>query len=161
MMKNKKGVGLFGFGIVVLVGLLIIGIFFVTISPIANRLFGIAEDYVDSPNATAIITNAEAKYDNWLDGAFLFLFGGIWAAGLLIGYYSDYGKVVLAIMIFMLAVLLFAAGGLTDYWEEKGEGDQFASPSEFPNTYFILDNFLLVLLVILGSSIIISVARDY
>jgi hypothetical protein len=160
--NNKKGIGLVVFGIAVMILLAVIGIFFVVFDGIADTAYDIAEDYVDSPNATAMITGAQAKTNVWWDSAFLFLFIGIWIGGLLISYYSDdYGKFILVFMIFILSGILFGVGELQDYWMELVEdSDNIASPDEYPNIHFIMNNYLWIWLVILASSMIVMVVRD-
>lgn len=161
LFSNKRGIGIVIFGLFFIILLLVMGIFYVVFDPIADRVYDMADDRIEDANASAIITNAAAKTNNWWDSAFLFLFGTMWIGGLLIGYYSeDFGVLVLILMIVCLTIMLFAAGALTEFWERVTDGDNVATSTEYPYTYFILNNFIITTLVVLGSSVVILVMRN-
>jgi len=158
---NKKGFGIIIFALVVLVMMMVVGSFFLYSDPYLKRVYEIAETKVESNMSQTMITNASASHSSFFDAAFMFLFIGLWAAGLIIGYYSDYGRFALVFLIFCLAILLFAAGIVTDYWDETlSVNDNIATRASYPMTYFLLDQLAVTLLVVIGSSILVSVMKD-
>jgi len=90
------------------------------------------------------------------------MFGGIWLSCLITGYYSDYGNFILIIMIFLMAGTGLVASFLSDYFVSiTADGVDVGSRASYPYTYFILDNYLYLMLLVFGSAIIISIVRDY
>jgi len=163
---NKKGIfevvgGLMVFVIVCIVILLALGIFFNRVDPALKKVMNIVnESHVESVTSHNIISNMYNDYSGYFDSAFLLVFGVFWIAGLLIGYYVDYGRFVLVLMIFILIALLFVAGMLSNYWQETGADSSMAGRTSYPFTYWILDHLMLAILLIVGSSLVVNLIKD-
>lgn len=159
--KNKKGFGIIIMVLVCFIFLLVLGTFYTFSDPYLKRVYSKAENYVDSNASKQMIANASSQHSSFFDAAFLFCFIGVWAAGLIIGYYSEYGRFALLFMIFLMAIVLIGGGKMTDYWTDHlSERDGIASRSSYPSTYYILDHLSIMMLLVLGSSIFIVVLKD-
>jgi len=160
--SNKKGIGLIGLGLLAIVGLMLMGMFYLSIDGFTKNIYDRVENsYLESNLSKEIVNERSSQQSDTWDAAFLFLFAGIWIAGLIIGYYSDYGRFIMVFMIFLLLILLWGSGTVLNYWEEQSQSDLLASQADYPYTYFLLDNLLLITLVIVGSGFMVHFMRDY
>ena len=163
---NKKGLfeqvgALMVFVIVAIVLLVSLGIFFNRVDPALKEvLVKINDSYVETEQAHEMLTTLHDDYSGYFDSAFLFVFGVFWIAGCIIGYYADYGRFILVLMIFVLIALLFVAGMLSNYWQETADSDSMAGRTSYPFTYWILDHLMLAILLIVGSSLVINIIKD-
>lgn len=159
---NKKGIAIIPILLLGMILLLVVGIFFIKLDPITTRVYNIADNYVaGSTVAQNIITQRENDSHTFWDAAFLFMFAGIWFSCLIIGYYSDYGNFVLVIMILLMAIMGWVASDLSDYWIHVSSQSDVSTVVNYPYTYFILDNFLWMIILVMGSAVIVSIVRDY
>jgi hypothetical protein len=157
----KKGFGIIGLGLFVLVMLIVIGTFFLYTDSYFKSIYSTAETFVDYQPSKDMITNASASHSSYWDTVYAFLLIGLWSAGLIIGYYSDNGRFALVFMVFLFAILLYAAGILTGYWNDSlSQNVHIASRNLYPFIYFILDQLAITLLVLVGSSILVGVMKD-
>ena len=87
---------------------------------------------------------------------FLFVFVGLWIIALLIAWLSEnsiaFAIVIIVIMIFLLIV---AAVFSNTYEEISTEDSLITFASQFPNTNFILTNFLMMILVVISSVMLV------
>lgn len=164
---NKKGLfeqvgALMVFVIVAIVMFLVLGIFFNRVDPAMKQVLDIANrsNSINTEQAHDMITAGYDDYSGYFDSAFLFVFAVFWIAGLLIGYYADYGRFILVMMILVLVGLLFVAGMLSNYWQETADSDSMAGRTSYPYTYWILDHLMLAILLIVGSSLVVNIIKD-
>ena len=160
---NKKGVIVIPMILLGMVMLFVLAIFYIKLDGVSNRVYDIGLEQVDGDvQAMEMITDQQSSGHLYNDNFFLFMFGGIWLSCLIAGYYSDYGSFILIIMIFLMAGTGLVASYLSDYWKATtADGVDVGSRADYPYTYFILDNFLYLILLVFGSAIIVSIVRDY
>lgn len=157
--NNKRGVASAIIGLLAIVSLLVVGIFFVVMEPISDKIYDRVAPKLDNAGAQQIITDNQAVYNNWLDGAFLLFFGALWVGSLVVGYYSDNGKIWMILGIFIMLFVLWGAGHVANYWEVVSEKDFVANSMTFPGIYFVLDNLLWVILVMMGSGYVMMAIK--
>lgn len=161
LLKNKKGgIEVIGVALTALVILIVMALFFIKMDPFQKRILQRADSFIDDANASLIITNAEARYSGTWDSAFLFLFGGFWFAALLVGYNTDNGVIWMILIFLLMVFILLAAGMLSNYWDRATDSGTVASSGDYPYTYFLMDNFMRVILLIVGSGVLVGVIKE-
>lgn len=161
-MNNKKGIILIPMIMIGMVMLFVLAIFYIKLQPVSDRIYDIGLEQVDGDvQAMQMINNQKSSGHLYNDNFFLFMFAGIWISCLVAGYYSDYGSFILIIMIFLMAGTGLVASYLSDYWKATTSDGDIGSRADYPYTYFILDNFLYLIILVFGSGIVVSIVRDY
>ncbi len=86
-----------------------------------------------------------SRYPATMDGAFLLIFILLWILLLVAIWFFESNPLFMIIVIIVLVILLMAAGMLSNFWEEFSIDADFSYADQFPSTYFILNNFLIVM----------------
>ena len=151
--RSKKG--FFGPAITIVIALFIMGLLAIVSYNIFTDLNSdIQADADISTDAKAMSSSLHARFPSTMDGAFLFVFILLWILLLVSIWFFDSNPLFAIIVLIVLIILLIAAGMFSNFWEEMATTTDFDFASSFPSTYFILNNFLLVMSVVSISAFI-------
>lgn len=106
-----------------------------------------------SSDAKLMSSNLYARFPETIDGAFLFIFILLWIVLLVAIWFYDSNPLFIIIVFIVMVFLIIAAGMMSNFWEDMATSDDFDYASDFPSTYFILNNLLLVMSVLTMSVI--------
>lgn len=154
---NKKGV-FQTIPVIIVLGIFLFAtaLFLVKVDRPIKEVLNHSKEYVSSSQAQNIITTAHNRQSTYWDGVFLLLFGVLWFGGLLVGYYNEQGGPLMIVFFILLVIALFAVGNFSDYWKEVADEQTVANRGQYPNTYWVLDNLLLCLSVVIASGVIVN-----
>ncbi len=103
-------------------------------------------------NVTQAVTT---QYPSFTDGVFGLALGLLFIGGLIAGYFSDSNPTWFIIYLVVIIFLMVASGLISNTWDEFTEDSTFTGfESSFPITDWVMDNFLLVMGVMLISGLI-------
>jgi len=134
--------------VTIIVGLFIFGL----LAIIGYQVFGELNTDVQAsdlnPEGKELSSSLYARYPATIDGAFLFMFILLWILMLVALWFMDSNPLFLIVIVVIFTILLVAAGMFSNFWEEISTEPDFDFATSFPSTYFILNNFLLVMVVV-------------
>lgn len=110
-----------------------------------------------NPEINATIEMIDDRYPSLMDGVFAFIFAGLWIAAIIGSLMIDTHPVYFIIAILLLVgVLIFGAYASNAFQTIVADDPGLSSlTDDFPITYFILSNMLIVALVV-GISIMVA-----
>jgi len=156
--KSKKG-------FIEMPVMIIITVFvFSLLAIVGYQIFGELNTDVQASdlNTEAKLTSANmyARYPSTLDGAFLFMFILMWILLLVSLWFVDSNPLFVIIVVIIFVILLIAAGMLSNFWEDFSTDPDFDFASNFTATYFIMNNLLLVLTVVMFSGLFVMYMKN-
>lgn len=151
-MKNKKG-----FAMVQLILIAIALLAFAIITIFAYKAFedlntDLQADLDLSTEAKAVSSDLHTRMPSTMDNAFLIVFGLLYIVSLVAAYFVDDNPLWLIVIVFLLIVTMIVGGILSNVWDDFTDESSITFENDFPKMNWILDNFLLVLLV-MGATI--------
>jgi 4-hydroxybenzoate polyprenyltransferase len=98
-----------------------------------------------SASGKELADSLHSRYPATMDGAFLLIFVLLWILLLVAIWFYESNPLFMIIVIVVLIFVLIAAGMLSNFWEDFSIDADFSYQDNFPSTYFILNNFLIVM----------------
>lgn len=155
---TKKGQGVFGIGIAVLVIVLMLFAVGITANYMMTPLQEMKEDIVAdddmSAEAKEIITRSDTHYKGFWDGAIVFLFIMIWLANFIAAFFIDAHPVFFVITFLMLIFILIGAAIISNEYEAMYDDPALSVNSE----YFVKTNWIMGHILEIGILIAISLS---
>lgn len=150
--KRKKGqidiilvivILLIAFGIIAYVG-------YGVITDLNDEIQGDSSISELTKNTTQQIAD---QYPSFNDGLFIFMFGLFYIGGLVAAYFADVTPFYYIIFVVVTVFLMIAGGLISNTWDEFSADSTYSGyDASFPITDWVMDNYLLVLGIVLGSS---------
>ena len=157
---NKKG--FIGVAIMIIVFLVV----FAIINLVIGKAFGdinefIQDDDMMSNTSKAVVQDLDTRYDATFDGAFILVFGLLFIMGIVFSWLSDSSPLFMVLAIIFMIFLLLGSMVLSNVWADFTSDDEFAgSATDTPMTNWILSNYLLVSLMMIGVMIFTMVLKS-
>lgn len=161
--KGKKGNAIID-TLVIIVIMFIIAIFVVSfwkgVKPVQEDLMAEFNESGYNQSARAIAVTHDV-YPSFWDGAFVFIFFGLWLSAIISAFLVDSHPIFFFIMIIILVPILVVGMVLGNTYEEYMNDSEYSTyKSSFPMTYWIMTH-MLPITIIVGVSIGISLyAKD-
>ena len=148
-----------GLIILVLIVFGIVGIIsYITFDDLATDIIA-DDDIQDSTKAN--ISSLNDRFPSFMDGAFGLAFALFWVLTLSFSFMIDTHPIFFVVSIVLLLGMLFAAGMLSNAYEEFETDPEFSTASaEFPITSFVLSHLLVIMLAIGGSVALVLFAKS-
>jgi uncharacterized membrane protein len=109
-----------------------------------------------STEAKLTVADMEERFPQWMDNAFLILFGLFYVLGLVASYYADSNAWFLIIDVILIVLLFVASMYFSNLYDSFITEDGFTSFSiDFPVTDWVMSHLLLVIIVMLLSFFVV------
>jgi len=100
-----------------------------------------------------VSNDIQVQYPSFNDGLFIFMFGLFFIGGLVAAYFSDVTPFYYVIFIVVTVFLMIAGGLISNTWDDFSSDAEYSGyDASFPMTDWVMDNYILVLSITLGSS---------
>lgn len=94
---------------------------------------------LDLNESITMVQDTQTRYPALLDSLLVFVFVGLWAAGIVAAVMSDAHPMVFGFVMLLMVFLVIVAGILGNYFEETYQDSELSSiTTSFPMTNFIL-----------------------
>jgi hypothetical protein len=159
-LKFKKGQMVqLALGVVLIFALLIVFVALNLVTKTVNTSIQAETDI--STEAKAVSADVSASYDNVFDQGLMMVLVGIWLLVMALAYVGANNPLFLVVAVLVLASLGFVGMILSNgYSEFSSDVDVAAFAADFPMSNFILNNYLVVVLVIGFSGVIVYLYRS-
>lgn len=156
---NKKGNAILD-GLTFILVLLAFGVISMVMYNVWNDLEPGVSESINNTEANETLNIISENYPSMFDGAFMFVFIGLWITVLVASFMIDshpiFFVVSLILMIAVTVVSVFLGNAYEEIMLDTDFNDVTAS---FPATHFILSNLLMVVIVISASIILVLYAK--
>jgi len=113
------------------------------------------EEVSGNAEATASLDVVENKYTSVMDGAFLFIFIGLWLTTLVASWMIDTHPIFFVVSLILFVFVLGLSVYIGNFYEEFITSEDMNETYQyFPATHYIMTN-LLIVTIIIGASIMI------
>lgn len=103
-----------------------------------------------------VLNETETRYPSVIDGLILFIFVGLWVAGLVSALVKEEHPIIFGMMMFLLIFVVLAGAILGNFYEEFFQDSDFTGlTATFPVTNWLLTHMLEIGIVI-GLSILFA-----
>lgn len=161
--KNKKaGVNAIFFVAVIVILLVIWG----SVSLIANSILVEVNDDIQGDTefdsvAKENLQSTTTGYPKTMDSSYLVILIVAWIGVIIASLNALEHPIFFIIALVFISSLLFVGAALSNFYEELAtSSDMVASAADFPVSFFVNSNMVLVVLVIVASVIVIMYARE-
>lgn len=159
ILASKKGQFLqVALAIVIILVMAIVSVFVFQASDSLNDSF--QQDVTLTNESKATYDSLNTAYPSLFDGIIMLVFVGLWVLSMVVAFNSDSNPLLLFISLFIIAALAVVGMILNNVWVsvyDSSESGGFAQ--QFPMTNFLLDKYLLVVLVMGFSCLYIGITR--
>lgn len=148
---SKKG--FLGIVVLLIVALVVFGIVNLVVYKAFDSTNDMLQDDPDMTNTSkAVVQDLEDRYPATMDGAFITVLGLFLVLGLVLAWFSDTSPLFMVLAVLFMIFLLLGGAVLSNVWGDFSADSEVSSlVVEFPMTNWILDNYLIVSLIIIGS----------
>lgn len=101
-----------------------------------------------SDQSKLISSSVYERFPSTIDGAFLFIFILLWILLMVVIWFFNSNPIFIIIVFVVMVFLIIAAGMMSNFWEDLATDENFDYADQFPATYFMLNNLLIVMSVI-------------
>lgn len=147
--RGRKGQNSLGLLIVLIFApilLIIVGFVFISIKPVYDDVAGDLKEQFGTAGDTSI-DQSTASYPQWLDNAFIMMFGGFWIALLIASWYSVDHPIMAFILLIVVVSFIMVSGYVSNTWIDYIQSpDNFSLKASFAMTDFVLSNLVLIVL---------------